>query len=584
MKIGLSRKDHAKGQHVVVLVGIAERADFESVVYEQVTTKRLVVEVKSATSFLYRFAMRHQETLLLAFPMAEVSPGLIKMLRRAEEKRLGSMVVPNLRIPGLRKTSKLYDYQKVAVARIVNGTLQLLNDEMGLGKTIVALSAIRKLKALPALVVCPNSAKFEWADQIAAHFDDLECVVVDGTKAERQEQIRKNADITVINIEGIRAKPLHGDIEHPHKVTGWDYANPALFEGEYEFCVIDEHHRLKTETAQATRGFFQLAAKQWLCMSGTPILNRVEEIWTVLHKLYPDAFPSSVTFVRNICIYSKHDSSKVVGYRTGAMQELRKFLDEISLRRRRDQVFDSLPPVIMAKRLCELTEEQRVLYNEIIDEAILRMENGEIQSIFDARVETIRLKQACFSPELYGGSPHSRKIEELKEIVRELVANGEKALVFSQWSKATRILQRELAEYNPAYVDGSVPVRERRNQIQKFRTDDSCHLYIGTIGANREAINLGNASYVIFTDIPWTPAEVDQAIGRSAAGGLRGLNVPAGTKVHVIELQAAETIEQSIEKMLARKRAFSDRLIERDAGKQVDRIDMTDMRSLLVRV
>jgi SNF2 family DNA or RNA helicase len=191
-----------------------------------------------------------------------------------------------------------------------------------------------------------------------------------------------------------------------------------------------------------------------------------------------------------------------------------------------------------------------------------------------------RLKQACFSPELFGGTPTSAKIEELKEIVEQLVANGEKAIIFTQWKAAARIIQRELAEYESAYVDGTVSLAKREPQYKRFNEDDNCKLYIGTIDANREGINLGAATYVIFTDKGWVPGNNEQAIGRSAAGGLRG--VAANVEhVHIIELMAHDTFEERIEAVLTRKQNLSNRLVERDAGADFERVTLRDILSII---
>lgn len=585
VKITLSKKNDPRGKHIVLMCDSSEKYEAQSVIMREILplgTDPVAEYDQELSKWLFRFNMRYFDRLSLAFPMAELSKGVYARLTRAEEKRLADMPIPKLRIPGFE--GKLYNFQKVAVGKILEEEIDLLNDEMGLGKTIMLLAAIRimavkaekKGKQFRTLVVCPNSAKFNWESEATDKFD-FEVQVVNGTRAERSAQIEKRAEITVVNFEAIRAKPIYEDGNVHKKIIGYEFANEELFGFEYDFIVVDEHHRVKTPDAQVTRGFFQLEGKRWLMMSGTPILNRPEEIWSVLHKLYPEDFPIYDRFVDAISI---KNGGATVGYRPEPMGELRDFIQNISLRRRKDQVLKDLPKVIIAPRVIELTREARALYNEIRDEFILRMDNGEIRNINGALPQIIRLKQACFSPELYGGSKDSAKIVELKDIVRELVANGEKAIIFSQWSKATRIIQRELEAYSPAYVTGEINLRRRQEEIRRFNNDEDCKLYIGTIDANREAINLGVATYVVFTDKGWTPAGNDQAIGRSAAGGLRGLEALA-TTVNVIELQAEDTIEQRIEALLNYKRALANRTIERDGGRQIERITLQNIRDLL---
>lgn len=585
MKLTLNKKNDPRGKHVVLVCSREEAYDVHPVVVQTILKgkARPVREVTDDGEVLYRFNLKFLDRLSLAFPMAEYSPGIFRRLRRAEEIRLAGMEVPKIKVPGFK--GKLYDFQKIALGMLLAGEIDLLNDDMGLGKSFVALSYIAKAKAFPALLAVPNNAKFTWAEYLDEFFPEIEYVVYDTKEmspAERSIALEKRAQITIVNIEAMRAKPIHVNDNPNRPIIGYEYANPELFDYEYAVGILDEHHRVKTPGAQVTHGFFQIKAKRWIGMSGTPILNRPEEIWTMLHKLYPDQFPNYSQFVSRIGLENPNRAGVLVAYDPDAMAELREFLLSISLRRRKDQVLKDLPQVIEVPRLIQLTDEQRALYNEIRDDMILRMDNGEIRTIGGALPQITRLKQACASPELYGGSAISSKVNAMREDVRQLVGAGQKAIIFSQWSRMTRILQREFAEFNPAYVTGEIPsMRKRQEAARRFREDPHCHLYIGTIGANREAINLGVASYVLYDDEGWTPADQDQSTGRSAAGGLRGMALPKGTKVHVLIYRAEDTYEQRIEALLKRKKNITDRFIERDGGKQVERITLADIRSIL---
>ena len=596
MKIMLSKRDDPRGRHCLLHCTPNESWQAESTIISEVLEgqARTVRENTETGNVIFRFHLKYLDHLALAFPMAELSPSIHNRLKRAEEVRLDGMPIPDLKIPGF--TGTLYDYQKVAAALITDpeyaqsvgypDCIDYLNDEMGLGKTYIALAAIAIKQAYPALLIVPNNAKYPaWADVIEEFYPKLSYAVYDTqtqTKAERALVLEQRADLTIVNIEAIRAKSIHEDPEdNSSPIIAFDYANPELFDFEYEFAVLDEHHLVKTPWAQVTNGFFQLVAEQWLMMSGTPILNRPQEIWTVLHKVYPEDYPSFDTFVSELCIEKE---GSVVGYKVKPMQELREFISLTSLRRRKDQVLKDLPEVIPMTRLVQLSAEERRIYDQIEEEMILEMEDGTIKNIGGALPKITRLKQACFSPELFGGSRKSSKILELREIVSELVASGEKAIIFSQWEKATQIIRRELEDFNPAYVTGKVKNIARRDQIRKFMEDDDCHIYIGTIGSNREAINLGIATYVIFTDEGWVPAADDQAVGRSAAGGLRGAHLGKDVKITVIALQAEDTYEQNaVVKMKEWKRAVGNRTIERDGGKvrNVQKITLKDLKSML---
>lgn len=552
MKIWRSKPSPTTGRrHIVLDMSPQESSDCYWILRSEVLRGMRPKFKASNGRVRYRFNEEHLEKLILTFPFAELSPGMDNQVRRAETVEIED--VPELELPGFK--GELYDYQKVAVGRIVENDKFMLNDSMGLGKSPMALAAVCELDAIPALIICPNSAKWTW-ERFVQQFTEYESIIVNGTRTERQAQIAKHSDFTIINYEALR---LH----------------PEMADYTYRMVIVDEFHKIKNPKAKMTRAVKQLKSERWLMMSGTPIINRVEESYSTLNKLWPDRFPSMWLFEK--AYLHKNKYGKVVGYKN--LGKLKSFIHDPrrSIRRRKDQVLSDLPEVTYMNREVDLLPETRALYREILEEAKLRLEDGEVTTIAGMLALITRLKQAAFSPELYGGTPKSAKIDELKEIVQELVDNGEKAIIFSQWSKATRIIQRELADYNPAYVDGSVKGRDRQAQVDRFNNDPECLLYIGTIAANQEAITLGAATYVIFTDKAWSPLANEQAIGRSAAGGLRGVGVE---RVTVVDIMAHDTIEQRIEELLRQKKAVFDALYERDGGVKIKRNTLQSLREL----
>lgn len=595
MKISLSSKNDSRPLHVVLE---CSRNDYHEVdpivVWEVLEDKADPVMERDGDVIRYRFNLeRYLDKLMLAFPFAELSKGVHRRIMRAEEVRLAGFEVPDIKIPGF--TGKLYDFQKIGVAMLTDpdyakahghsGVVDFLNDGLGLGKTFTSLATLAVLQAYPAIIIVPNNTKYPvWLEAVLEFYPKLSVAVYDSQVQrphERDALIRERRDITIVNIEAIRAQPIHA---HGNRgpIIGYNYANEALFDFTYEYAILDESHLVKTPHAQVSHGFRQIDAEDWWCaMSGTPILNRPEEIWSVLNKLYPKEFPSYYMFTQTLCIKSR--DGKIRGYRPGPMKELRDFLNDRTLRRRRDQVLKDMPEVVIKPTVVELSKEERRIYEKIEDELLLEMEDGTVKDIGGALPKITRMKQACFSPELFGGSKKSSKIEELKTIVAELVASGEKAIIFSQWDAACQILKRELSDYRIAYVTGKIKNKDRSEEIRKFQNDDNCQLYIGTIGANREGINLGEATYVIFTDEGWTPAGNDQAIGRSAAGGLRGLSKGKDAVITVIIMRAADSYEQHIEEMLENKRSLTNRMTERDGGavRNIKKMTLGDLRKSL---
>lgn len=573
MKLSVSPKSAEGTRHLVLKVASDEDFIARPMINQYVLGKGVAsVRRRGPDGVTYLFALRYLDKLMLAMPNLELSTSIRNKLFAEEQKRQAALPVPPMDLSDLR--ADLRPYQVVGAGQMVLKMSPgfMLTDEMGLGKTMQVLAALCDTMALPALVICPNNAKYNWEREIR-RFTDFTVQVVDGTAAERDYQIRQQADITIANFAQIRVtKRGRGD---DARVIP---SNPAFFEVHWETLIADEFHNLKTAGAQQTQGYLMLDQTCFIGLSGTPVLNDdIGEMWPTLHKIDPSLFPShtqmSAQLKTKIGVGNRKETNPIY------MAELRAWVEEHSLRRRKDQVEKDLPQAVRLRRDVELTKEQRALYERILNDFMLELEDGSEMGVPTFLSQITRLKQACLSPELYEGSPKSAKIDELKLVVKELVANGEKALIFSQWSTATRIIERELAEYNPAYVDGSVKSKDRMAQVDKFQNEPDCQIYIGTIGSNKEAISLGEATYVIFTDKGWTPAEIDQAIGRSAAGGLRGLG-KEGMKITVVELYAVDTIEERIESLLQRKANLFRRFVEADGGPQVEKGVLSSLRSL----
>ena len=285
----------------------------------------------------------------------------------------------------------------------------------------------------------------------------------------------------------------------------------------------------------------------------TPTRNgRLEELWSPLKFGWPSHWPDWWGFLSRYTI--RQGSNWIIGYRN--QQDVVKFLEQHGSRRLKEDVLKDLPPVVHSVLYVDLGPEQRKRYREIKEQFLLSLADGSIKNITSVLAQLTRLKQACFSPELYGGSGTSSKVAEVRSQVEEITSAGHKVVVFSQWARASRILLRELEAYNPAYVDGQVPMDQRTKEIERFQTDPETLCYIGTYGANKEGITLTAGSYVIRTDLPWVPADDDQAVARLSRIGQ--------TKtVNAIEIRAADTLEDGIADKVGFKRQMINALVDR---------------------
>lgn len=592
VRIALSKRDKANAgdRHVVMRCKSMNEGSIMSVVRRFILPAGIVPAKKyRGEDTLFLFNLNYLDRLLLAFPDAEMSTGLRKRLSRQQQEMVDNLDDTEVELPGFDGTLWRFQNQGInaGIEHLEANEVFMLNDEMGLGKTIQAIAVILKMRRKRVLVVTTKSGCGSWAKILRTLFPRVKYEVIEGNAAQRAAKARKQVRIRLVNFEALRVKafdtegnpwPKDKPESKRHRKV-WVPDNPDIFNQRYDMIVTDEFHKVKNPFAQQTIGFLQLPkAEMEMPMSGTPFLNNPLELWPVLHRLWPTKFPSFWQFEQNLII---KDGGKRIAYNPDEMAKLRSFLAAHTLRRRKDQVGIDMPDVIYSTVAVPMTAEQRRLYNKIENEMRMEMEDGTIKNVLGALPKIMRLKQACFSPELYGGSKHSAKIDELKSIVEELVTSGEKAIIFSQFGAGCEILKRELADYDPAYVTGKISAKKRAAEVERFETDDDCKLYIGTIAANQEAITLSAATYVIMLDEAWSPNSNDQAIARSAAGGLRGIN--ATGPVNVIKLQCENSIEQDIEEMLDWKRSVFDRTIERDGGRvmKIQKVTLGDIRRML---
>jgi SNF2 family DNA or RNA helicase len=601
MRISLSPKNDERGKHLVLTVDRSEEiAGVSRVIEKQIMdgkravretiTRKAPGQVDVIEKVIYRFHLGFLERIYCTFPQAEWSPKAENYRRRMLLEHVLQGPTPECVVPGF-KGHKLFDLQKKAIIWIEDWLddfhAAMVNDEMGLGKTLDCYGVIDRDKNYfetqqfkRILVITTNSGKRAWwkiakrptfeggKEVEPAKFPKLDIGLIEGTKAQRQRQLREKHHIIIVNEQMLRIKD-DGTMIYPE-----------LFKREWDLIIVDEYHHFKNPHAQVSAGFLELRAKNFIIMSGTPFLNRPEELWTSFHRTDPEAWPDYATFVAALTIMGK--GRKIVGYQRKQVKRIRTFLAERSIRRKRSDVEDELPQVMPPTEIrVELTAEQRKLYDKLLHDFLMELEDGTIKRVTAALAHITRLKQACFSPELYGGSKESIKLDKLREIVDELVANGEKAIIFSQWEQAAQIIKREFEDYNPAYVTGKINPKFRSVQEDRFNEDPDCKLYIGTIDANQESISLGAATYVIFVDQPWNPYKKQQARDRSASGGFRGMALGKDKKVYVIDLHAENTIEEWLDEILARKSRLFSALIEQDGGTQIKKTTIQDIKELL---
>ena len=517
--------------------------------------------------------------------------------------------------------NKLMYHQKIGSTRILQKSALLVADMMGLGKTLTALYGLVVDPSVhKTLIVCPSTMKYVWHQEIRNWFPDKKISVIDGDVKKRFQQYAANVDFVIVSYDLIRRTedkaiidfliangsyeyatiknknsflnlPIYNDMNidgnEYHYDIRWevkkskkqieekhlslDYTGEILFKKEqsalkFDAIILDEAHHIKTPTSEQTKtihSFIKIPKR--VLLTGTPIMNNVEELWSLLYFINPYKFPNYWAFRNKYCVIKEittKDGRKIkliVGYKN--LDYLQKQLSEIMLRRNKSDTLKDLPPKTYETRYIDLSGEQWKLYNDFKEETVVWIEESEKEiQVHQALDKLLRLKQVAITPELFGGSQKSSKLDELEEIVKEITSNNQKVIVFSQFKKATDIIVTRLKKNghkNISYISGDVPMKisekalkegktDRMEEIRKFQEDDDCKVFVGVIDACKEGITLTAATYVIFVDKKWTPADNEQAADRAHRKGQKN-------PVTIISLVAKDTIEEYIESKLKEK-------------------------------
>ena len=504
---------------------------------------------------------------------------VVKELPQTNLSRAEPMKKPPKRaiMPRDDEPTSLYDFQKVGVQFLANRGSAILADEMGLGKTVQAIVAATRLCPKGRkLVVVPATLVENWVDEIEKWTPDNDGAtvyfIVGGTTKQTRldtiEEVREDDNCwLVVSWEVMR---MHAT---PPK-RGKQKTGMELMGIHFGVCIADEAHRMKNRKALQTLAIKGLNTEHRFALTGTPIMNRPDELWSLLHWMEPKVFTSYWRFFEDFVDYQDgYFGKEILGSKNE--KELGKVLAPRMIRRLKSEVFTDLPPKIYKTIYVDLLPEQQRAYDEMVNYFVTQLENGEIVSATAVIAQVIRLKQICVSLALLSEDvPHSKKIDALMEMVEG--AGNQKMVVFSQFSKATDIVHDKLVKEKipHAYLTGSrsfvydgekAHKKSRGDVIKWFQKDAAIKLFVGTTQAGGVGITLTAAQTVVFLDKMWTPADQAQAEDRLHRIGQRG-------SVYVVSLLARNTVEEHIENMLKSKSSMIASILEHARKIHVDEI------------
>ena len=443
----------------------------------------------------------------------------------------------------------------------------LLGDDQGLGKTkqiIDFVGCLEKTATInKVLIICGvNSLKYNWQSEIGIHSDEKGWVL--GTrfrkttgKAYEGSTKDKLADLEnlpdsrylITNIETLRAGA--------EKISKSKYHFPVA-EKLAELCkkgiisviAFDECHKSKDPTSLQSRAMSLLSAPYMAAMSGTPLMNNPLDLYFPLSWLGYEKH-SFYQFKQHYCTLGGWGGSQVVGYKN--LEEIRALMDEVMLRRLKTEVLD-LPEKIRKIEYVDMTAKQAQIYKEVYMGVMNELQKIKFSN--NPLSMMIRLRQATgWTGILSQTVQESAKMDRMVELIEEISASGQKAIVFSNWESMTEVAREKLKSYNPAYITGNTKADDRMNEVTRFQNDKNCKVIIGTIGAMGTGLTLTAAQNVIFLDSPWNMALKAQAEDRAHRIGTQGT-------VNVITLVCKNTIDERIEELVEKKGQIADALVD----------------------
>ncbi|MFG1943134.1 DEAD/DEAH box helicase [Nonomuraea sp. NPDC048826] len=472
-------------------------------------------------------------------PLLEVdADGVLgDLLSGDTERRLRPMATP----AGIDAVLRPYQERGLAWLSFLSelGLGGVLADDMGLGKTITTLALLVHEGRGPTLLVCPMSLLGNWQREAARFAPGLQVCTYHGPG--RDPALIAGADL-VLTTYGTAQRDL-----------------AALREVSWRRVVCDEAQAIKNSGTLQARAVRAIPAAHRLALTGTPVENHLAELWSIMEFANPGLLGTRAGFRERFQepIEARQDEQ--------AAEALRRATGPFVLRRVKTDksVITDLPEKLEIKEWCPLTTEQASLYQAVVDDMLSKIDGSEgIERRGLVLATMAKLKQVCNHPAhlLKDGSRlagRSGKLQRLEQLTEEILAEGEKALLFTQYAEFGAMLQPHLERRlgRPVlWLHGGLPKKARDRLVDRFQGDDEPMLFLLSLKAAGVGLNLTAASHVVHVDRWWNPAVEDQATDRAFRIGQR-------KNVQVRKLICAGTLEERVDELIERKKALAERVV-----------------------
>ncbi|GAA4567802.1 DEAD/DEAH box helicase [Micromonospora coerulea] len=479
-------------------------------------------------------------------PVLEITAdgALGELLAGEAERRL----IPADPPPGFHGTLRPYQRRGLAWLAFLQslGLGGILADDMGLGKTVqlLALLAGDPPETGPTLLVCPMSLVGNWQREAARFTPGLRVHVHHGAERARGAEFRTavhDADL-VLTTYSVAARDAF-----------------ALAGIDWHRVVVDEAQAIKNASTRQAEAVRSLPARHRVAVTGTPVENRLADLWSIMQFANPGLLGPAATFRKTFAEpIERHGDDEVAG-------RLRRITGPFVLRRLKtdSSIISDLPEKLEMEVLCNLTAEQAALYRAVVDDMLAKIESSDGMERRGLVLATMtRLKQVCNHPAqlLRDGSPlpgRSGKLERLEEIVDEVLAAGEKALLFTQYAEFGGMLRGHLSARvgrEVLFLHGGVGKADRDAMVTRFQSPDGPPLFVLSLKAGGTGLTLTAANHVVHVDRWWNPAVEDQATDRA-------FRIGQHRRVQVRKFVSAGTVEEKVAAMIADKRSLAGRVV-----------------------
>ena len=511
--------------------------------------------------------------------------------------------------------TRLYEFQQAGVSFLTAAGSGLLGDEMGTGKTIQMLASLEATDGLPALVICPNSVKSNWAKEAKTWYPEAIPYVITGSIAKKRAQLmdatKNPRALVIVNYESthrlsrmagfgsmrlVRCRECDKQYGTPNlKVTLCEVHPKELNVIPFKTVIVDEAHRIKDPKAKQTRAVWALGSsstvtRRWT-LTGTPLANDPSDLWSIMHFVAPDEYPTKSKYVDRYCLqaWNVHGGLDVVGINPTTKDEFFKILDPRFRRMPKALVLDQLPQKVRTIRLVEMSPKQKKAYDELDKRMITRLANGDVlvaQNNLTAQIRLLQLSSS-YCNITYGDDPNditqwgvelcepSPKIDELMAVLDE--AGNKPIVVCAESRKLIELAAARITKANISHglITGSIDEYERKYNLEQFQAG-KLRVLLFTIKAGGVGLTMTAADTIVFLQRSWSMIDNKQAEDR-----VHRIGSEIHESIHVIDLITEGTVEEAQiarlgEKMKRLEEITRDRVTLAKAGKNASHLDAVE--------